>query len=200
MKRTINCNKITNELILEIKESFHAFKSDRDYLDKIQVLTAEEGSNGKRTWINLFTKEKGEYRLNDENINLMIRNKKLPGETEEKFKNKILNSIRITYTGLEYNDKGLPSKTKKNIKGKEWVEIRKVQIKLPPCDAATASSLLALVQGQEYSLTYFDPLTGGQNTITAYTSNSSADCYSGVLYNGLWQGVGFNAIEVGGEG
>ena len=83
-----------------------------------------------------------------------------------------------------------------------WVlrRIRKVQIQLPPCDASTASSLLALVQGQEYSLTYFDPLTGGQNTITAYTSNSSADCYSGVLYNGLWQGVSFNAIEVGGEG
>ena len=73
MKRTINYNKIANELILEIKESFHAFKSDRDYLDKIQVLTAEKGSNGKRTWINLFTKEKGEYRLNDENINIMIR-------------------------------------------------------------------------------------------------------------------------------
>ena len=60
----------------------------------------------------------------------MIRNKKLPGETEEEFKNKILNSIRITYTGLEYNDKGLPSKTKKTIKGKEWDEIRKAQIKI----------------------------------------------------------------------
>ncbi len=130
MKKTINYDKITNELISEIKESFHAFKSDRDYLDKIQVLTAEKGSNGKRTWINLFTKEKGKYHLNDENINLMIRNKKLPGETEEEFKNKILNSIRITYTGLEYNDKGLPSKKNKTIKGKEWEEIRNAQIKI----------------------------------------------------------------------
>ena len=108
-------------------------------------------------------------------------------------------SLKVNIERLAAEDRG---RTDDGVMHINWVlrRIRKVQIQLPPCDASTASSLLALVQGQEYSLTYFDPLTGGQNTITAYTSNSSADCYSGVLYNGLWQGVGFNAIEVGGEG
>lgn len=108
-------------------------------------------------------------------------------------------SLKVSLESLAAEDSG---RTDDGVMHINWVlrRIRKVQIKLPPCDAATASSLLALVQGKEYSLTYFDPLTGGQNTITAYTSNSSADCYSGILYNGLWQGVSFNAIEVGGEG
>lgn len=108
-------------------------------------------------------------------------------------------SLKVNLESLAAEDSG---RTDDGVMHINWVlqRIRKVQIQLPPCDASTASSLLALVQGQEYSLTYFDPLTGGQNTITAYTSNSSADCYSGVLYNGLWQGVSFNAIEVGGEG
>ena len=130
MKRVINYEKATNELISEIKESFHSFKTDNDYLRKIQVLTAEKGSKGKRSWINLFIKDQDEYHINDDALKLMIRNKKLPGETEEEFKNKILNSIRITYTGLEYNDKGLPSKRNKTIKGKEWEEIRNAQIKI----------------------------------------------------------------------
>ena len=108
-------------------------------------------------------------------------------------------SLKVNLESLAAEDSG---RTDDGVMHINWVlrRIRKVQIQLPPCDASTASSLLALVQGQEYSLTYFDLLTGGQNTITAYTSNSSADCYSGVLYNGLWQGVSFNAIEVGGEG
>ena len=108
-------------------------------------------------------------------------------------------SLKVNLESLADEDSG---RTDDGVMHINWVlrRIRKVQIQLPPCDASTASSLLALVQGQEYSLTYFDPLTGGQNTIIAYTSNSSADCYSGVLYNGLWQGVSFNAIEVGGEG
>lgn len=108
-------------------------------------------------------------------------------------------SLKVNLESLAAEDSG---RTDDGVMHINWVlrRIRKVQIQLPPCDASTASSLLALVQGQEYSLTYFDPLAGGQNTITAYTSNSSADCYSGVLYNGLWQGVSFNAIEVGGEG
>lgn len=108
-------------------------------------------------------------------------------------------SLKVNLESLAAEDSG---RTDDGVMHINWVlrRIRKVQIQLPPCDASTASSLLALVQGQEYSLTYFDPLIGGQNTITAYTSNSSADCYSGVLYNGLWQGVSFNAIEVGGEG
>ena len=108
-------------------------------------------------------------------------------------------SLKVSLESLAAEDSG---RTDDGVMHINWVlrRIRKVQIQLPPCESAEVAALLDLVQGKEYSLTYFDPLTGGQNTITAYTSNSSADCYSGILYNGLWQGVSFNAIEVGGEG
>ena len=42
-------------------------------------------------------------------------------------------------------------------------------------------------------------IINGEKTIHCYTSNSSADCYSGVIKGGLYQGVSFNSIEIGGE-
>lgn len=82
-----------------------------------------------------------------------------------------------------------------------WVfkRIRKIEIIMPPSNASELASLFAAVQGQEYELTYFDPLTNAEKTIKVYTSNSSGDLYSGVIYNGLWQDAGFNAIEMAGE-
>lgn len=82
-----------------------------------------------------------------------------------------------------------------------WVKrkVRKLEITLPPSTASQVNAVLSLVQGQEYTLTYFDPLANAEKTINVYTSNSSANMYSGVLYNGLWQDVTFNAIELGGE-
>lgn len=79
-----------------------------------------------------------------------------------------------------------------------WRNIRKVNIKMPPLTTAELGQLLSQVQGQEYSLTYLDPIRG-KHTIRAYTSKSSADVHSGVLYNGLWVGASFNAIELEGE-
>lgn len=70
---------------------------------------------------------------------------------------------------------------------------------MPPCESSEVSRLLSLVQGQEYELEYFDPLANSIKLIGAYTSNSSADMYSGIIRNGLWQGVSFNAIELAGE-
>ena len=83
----------------------------------------------------------------------------------------------------------------------EWVlsKIRKLEIVMPPMTAAEASQLLSLVQGQTYSMTYHDALANADKTKTFYTSNSAADCYSGVIRNGLYQNVSFNAVEIGGE-
>lgn len=82
-----------------------------------------------------------------------------------------------------------------------WVlrRIRKLEIEMPPCTSAEAAAILDLVQGREYTITYWDILENDEKTITVYTSNSSADCYSGVIRNGLWQGLTFNAIEIAGE-
>ena len=82
-----------------------------------------------------------------------------------------------------------------------WVKrrVRKLEITMPPMTGNEVSQLLSLVQGQEYNITYFDPLTHGEKTIKCYTSNSSGDCYSGVLKGGLYTGVAFNSIELAGE-
>ena len=107
-------------------------------------------------------------------------------------------SIKVDLESLASEDSG---RTDDGIMHINWVlkKIRKVQIELPPSTADVFAPLLATVQGQTYSLTYFDPLANAEKTITAYTSKGSSSLYSGVLYNGLWQGTQFNAIEVGGE-
>lgn len=79
-----------------------------------------------------------------------------------------------------------------------WRIIRKVNVKMPPMSQSEISQIFSLVQGQEYNFTYLDPIKG-EHTIRCYTSNSSSDLISGVLYNGLWTGAAFNAIELEGE-
>ena len=107
-------------------------------------------------------------------------------------------SIKVDLESLASEDSG---RTDDGVMHINWIlkKIRKVQIELPPSTADVFAPLLAAVQGQTYSLTYFDPLANAEKTITAYTSKGSSSLYSGVLYNGLWQGTQFNAIEVGGE-
>lgn len=107
-------------------------------------------------------------------------------------------SIKVNLESLASEDSG---RTDDGVMHINWVlkKIRKVQIELPPSTADVFAPLLAAVQGQTYSLAYFDPLANAEKTITAYTSKGSSSLYSGVLYNGLWQGTQFNAIEVGGE-
>ena len=107
-------------------------------------------------------------------------------------------SIKVNLESLASEDSG---RTDDGVMHINWVlkKIRKVQIELPPSTADVFAPLLSAVQGQTYSLTYFDPLANAEKTITAYTSTSSSELYSGVLYNGLWQGTQVNAIEVGGE-
>lgn len=79
-----------------------------------------------------------------------------------------------------------------------WRKIRKVNIKMPPITNAEWGEIVSQVQGQEYELTYLDPVDGVR-TIRAYTSKSSSELHSGVLYGGLVVGAAFNAIEMEGE-
>ena len=80
-----------------------------------------------------------------------------------------------------------------------WIKdrLRKWEIELPPCTASEAASLLSKVQGRLYYITIWDLLSNSEVTAHVYTSNATGDCYSGVLYNGLYQGVKFSAIELG---
>lgn len=107
-------------------------------------------------------------------------------------------SIKVDLESLASEDSG---RTDDGVMRINWIlkKIRKVFIEMPPSITDDIAPLLSAVQGQEYSLTYFDPMDNAEKTITAYTSKGSSSLYSGVLYNGLWQGTQFNAIEVGGE-
>lgn len=107
-------------------------------------------------------------------------------------------SIKVDLESLASEDSG---RTDDGVMRINWIlrKIRKVFIEMPPSISDDIAPLLSAVQGQTYSLTYFDPMDNAEKTITAYTSKGSSSLYSGVLYNGLWQGTQFNAIEVGGE-
>lgn len=82
-----------------------------------------------------------------------------------------------------------------------WVfnKIRKLEIELAPATADVLAQVFSRVQGQEYDITYWDVLENRQKTIHVYTSNSSVDCYNGIVRNGLYRGAKFNAIEIAGE-
>lgn len=107
-------------------------------------------------------------------------------------------TIKVGFESLSGSDSG---RTEDGVMHIDWIfrRIRKVEITMPPCTSEEVSRLLSLVQGQEYSLTYFDPLDNKEKMIGVYTSNTAADMYSGIIRNGLWQGVSFNAIELAGE-
>lgn len=110
----------------------------------------------------------------------------------------VAKSLRVGFESLSGEDSG---RTDDGVMRINWIfrKIRKVEIEMPPCSSADVAKLLGLVQGKEYSLTYYDPLDNVEKTIEVYTSNSKSDLYSGVVLNGLWQGVSFNAIELAGE-
>lgn len=74
--------------------------------------------------------------------------------------------------------------------------IYKVEIALPPfsLDNDKYYGILSMVQGQEYTLKFFDPLSKTWRTEPMYTGNSASDFYSGVVLNGIIQGCSFNAI------
>lgn len=68
---------------------------------------------------------------------------------------------------------------------------------MPPCTAQEAYNIISKVQGKIYNLEIWDISTNSTQTVRVYTSNSAGDCYSGVLYDGFYQGIKFSAIEMG---
>ena len=112
------------------------------------------------------------------------------GNTEYKPK-----SLKITYDSLATSNSGRSDNGTMVIK---WVRknIRKIEIEMPPMSVSALSTLLTAVSGQKYNITIHDPKSNTEATFQVYTSNAQGDCYSGVLHNGLYQGVQFSAIEV----
>lgn len=107
-------------------------------------------------------------------------------------------SMKPNYESLATEDSG---RTDDGVMRIYWVldRIRKWEIVMPPMTSEQQSRLLSLVQGREYYMTYWDTLANQEITRKFYTSNSSADMYSGYTKNGLWLECSFNAIELGGE-
>lgn len=110
----------------------------------------------------------------------------------------VAKSLVVGFESLAGEDSG---RTDDGVMRINWIfrRIRKIEIEMPPMTSAQVAELLRLVQGQEYSITYYDPLDNVERTIEVYTSNSKGDLYNGIVLNGLWQGVSFNAIELAGE-
>ena len=104
-------------------------------------------------------------------------------------------NLKVTYDSLATSKSGRADDGTMKI---TWVRtnIRKVEITMPPMKMAALSTLLSAVSGKKYNMTFHDPRTNEEVTVEMYTSNSQGECYSGVLYNGLYQGVQFSAIEV----
>lgn len=104
-------------------------------------------------------------------------------------------SLTVTYDSLATSKSGRSDDGTMNI---TWVRrnIRKLEIVMPPMKPAALKTLLADISGKKYNMTFHDPLTNSEQTVEMYTSNTKGECYSGVLYGGLYQGVQFSAIEV----
>lgn len=103
--------------------------------------------------------------------------------------------LKVTYDSLATSNSGRADDGTMVI---TWVRqnIRKVEITMPPMKMSALSSLLSAVSGKKYNMTFHDPRTNTEVTVQMYTSNAEGECYSGVLHNGLYQGVQFSAIEV----
>lgn len=112
------------------------------------------------------------------------------GSTEYKPKN-----LKFTYDSLATSKSGRADDGTMHI---TWVRqnIRKLEITMPPMKASQLDNLLSAVSGKTYNMTFYDPRTASEVTVAMYTSNASGECYSGVLLNGLYEGVQFSAIEV----
>lgn len=105
-------------------------------------------------------------------------------------------SIKQTFESLASEDSG---RTDDGVMHITWIKpkLRKWEIEMPPTNYSWAYTLLSLVQGQVYNITIWDLSSNSEVTVHVYTSNSTADCYSGVIKDGLYNGLSFSAIEVG---
>ncbi len=104
-------------------------------------------------------------------------------------------SLIVTYDSLATAKSGRSDDGTMKI---TWVRqnIRKLEIVMPPMKPAALATLMNAVSGKKYDMTFHDIRTNAEVTVEMYTSNAKGECYSGVLYGGLYQGVSFSAIEV----
>ena len=107
-------------------------------------------------------------------------------------------NLKVSYTSIQTSDS---DRTDDGMTHIDFIlsNKRKVQITLPPIDDIIISKLFSDIQGKTYSLTYYDPIKKGEYTINCYSLTTNANMYSGIVLDGLWNGVSFTAIELGGE-
>jgi hypothetical protein len=107
-------------------------------------------------------------------------------------------SLLVHYDSLASSNSG---RTLDGVMHIYWVfnKIRKLEIELRPSSPEEVAQIFSRVMGQFYNITYWDVLENQEKTIYVYTSNADADWYSGIVRNGLLQGIKFHAIELAGE-
>ena len=141
-RKTIDYEQITNELIREIKESFYSNKTGKTYLKSLKVKTISPTNRSKMEYIELLEKNKetDELEINESKLKMIISNKKLPGETEQEFKNKILKSLNISFSQVDFSS-GKVSSKKRNITGKDWERLRNQQEKVDKSEQRSIGSI-----------------------------------------------------------
>ena len=129
-RKQIDYEQITKELMAEIKESFQSKKTGKTYLKSLKIKTISPEKRSKMEYIELLDKNKetGDIEINEIKLKQIVKNKRLPGETEEEFKNKIMKSLKIEFSQVAFTEKGTSSK-KRNINGRDWEKLRKQQTK-----------------------------------------------------------------------
>ena len=149
-RNTIDYEQITNELIREIKESFYSNKTGKTYLKSLKVKTISPTNRSKMEYIELLEKNKetDELEINESKLKMIISNKKLPGETEQEFKNKILKSLNISFSQVDFSSGKVSSKTR-NITGKDWEKLRNQQEKVDKSEQRSIGSIPGSIKNIE---------------------------------------------------
>jgi hypothetical protein len=96
---------------------------------------------------------------------------------------------------LEVKIMDLDSKTFRTAQGiltRDRIAVkRSLSMSFPPLTNAEISTLLGTITDTFFSVTYPDPLVGGNTTKTFYVGDRT----SPMLKNGLWESVSFDFIE-----
>ena len=152
-KRPIDYEQITKELMREIKESFQSSKTGKTYLKSLKVKTASPTKRSKMEYIELLEKNKetGELEISERKLKMLISNKKLPGETEQEFKNKILKNLNISFSQVDFSSGKVSSKTR-SITGKEWEKLRIQQDKVDKTEQRSIGSIPGSIKNIEKQL------------------------------------------------
>ena len=152
-RNTIDYEQITNELMREIKESFYSNKTGKTYLKSLKVRTMSPTNRSKMEYIEILEKNKetDELEINESKLKMIISNKKLPGETEQEFKNKILKSLNINFSQVDFSSGKVSSKTR-NITGKDWKKLRNQQEKVDKSEQRSIGSIPGSIKNIEKQL------------------------------------------------